>query len=123
MRAKSIFLSPQPRYLNTLVEVLTKPRPRVCKALDRGFNKPSVEVSLRPRPRYELSRGPSKLLWSKILGVNSNINDTPTTKIYDTPTIFPTRIFYETLYKHNSILQNCIISLKKCLFCNTNLAL
>ena len=65
MRAKSIFLSPRPRYeprtryLNTSVEVLTKPRPRVCKALDRGFNKPSVEVSLRPRPRYELGRGPS----------------------------------------------------------------
>ena len=48
MWAKSIFLSlrpryePWPRYLNTSVEVLTKPRPRVCKSLDRGIS--SVEV-------------------------------------------------------------------------------
>ena len=52
MWAKAVFLSPRPRYLNTSVEVLTGPRSRVCTSLDRGFNKPSVEVLLIPRPRY-----------------------------------------------------------------------
>ena len=47
MRAKSVFLSPRPRYLNTSVKVLTKPRPRVCKSLDRGISSVEVLVDLK----------------------------------------------------------------------------
>ena len=53
MRAKSVFLSPRPRYkprpryLNTSTEVLTRPRTRVCKSLDRGISLVEVLVDLK----------------------------------------------------------------------------
>ena len=43
MWAKSIFLSPRPRYL--------KPRSRYLKNLDRGFLNPSTEGLTNPRSR------------------------------------------------------------------------
>ena len=92
MRAKSIFLSPRPRYkprpryLNTSVEVLKKPQPRVCKALDRGISSVEVLVNLKGYKsgswsiRYNWSNG------SRNICRNSEIHDlqdiyTPSNKV------------------------------------------